>query len=593
MRLHRRPSRALSLLTSFSMLFSLCAGIVLSDRASAQTPRKSSEKTPASAAAPKGRAMSRYARDLTAAARRGELSHAAGISKALRRTSELLARANANPIIIDDAGATTNALVEALAIELARGDAPAALRGSRVYRLETGALLDGARTIEEFEAHLREVLAEVEAARGSVILFVDQTTTLVGANAAHGANASKMIVDALAAGTLRVVGAASSNEFDQFIAPDAKLKSLFQPVRVGSPAAESGEEDSTDAEEGGAAFAGVRVSPELQDLIEAGGSRGERARLVVQTGGADDAGLRALLASSGGRVVGSMRQLGAVQVELPVGAIRELAKLGGVRYVSLDAQVRPLGGHLTRTTGTEEVRRQHTPGDGAPFALDGTGVGIAVIDSGIDPHHVAFTDQRATKSRIAYNQDFTGEGRTDDPYGHGTHVASIAAGNARVANGTYVGIAPNANIINLRVLNSAGAGTVSATLRALDWVLANRDAYNVRVVNMSLGMPAISSYRNDPLCRAVRKLVDAGVVVVAAAGNHGENGAGQKVYGQIHAPANEPSALTVGASNTFGTDSRADDGVASYSSRGPTRSSWADAAGARHYDNLVKPDLVA
>jgi ATP-dependent Clp protease ATP-binding subunit ClpB len=281
------------------MLFSLCAGIVLSDRASAQTPRKPGEKTNASAAA-KTRALSRYARDLTAAARRGELSPAApDFSKGLRRTANLLARDAGNPVIIDDAGAQTNALVEALAIEIARGDAPDSLRGKQVYRLDTAALLDGARSIEEFDAHLREVLSEVEAARGRVILFVDQTTTLVGANAAHGANASRMIVDALAAGTLRVVGAASSVEFDQFIAADAKLKTLFQPVRVGSFADESGEEGSTDSDEGGASFAGVKVSPELQDMIDAGTSRGERTRLVVQTGG-DDAQLRALLAANGG-----------------------------------------------------------------------------------------------------------------------------------------------------------------------------------------------------------------------------------------------------------------------------------------------------
>ena len=133
-----------------------------------------------------------------------------------------------------------------------------------------------------------------------------------------------------------------------------------------------------------------------------------------------------------------------------------------------------------------------------------------------------------------------------------------------------------ADIINLRVLNSRGSGSVSAVLGALDWVFQNRAAYNIRVVNMSLGMPAVDSYRFDPLCRAVRRLVDAGVVVVAAAGNNGKNGAGQKVYGQVHSPGDEPSAITVGASNTFGTDARSDDGVTTYSSRGPTRGHWID-----------------
>jgi subtilisin family serine protease len=194
---------------------------------------------------------------------------------------------------------------------------------------------------------------------------------------------------------------------------------------------------------------------------------------------------------------------------------------------------------------------------------------------------------------VIVNQDFTGENRTDDPYGHGTHVASIAAGNGRISNGAYTGVAPNADLINLRVLNSQGVGSVSGVLGALDWVMANRQTYNIRVVNMSLGMNAIDSYRDDPVCRAVRRLVDAGVVVVAAAGNNGKDGSGTKLYGQIHSPGNEPSAITVGAVNTYGTDARDDDGMATFSSHGPTRSYYTDALGVKHYDNLVKPDLVA
>jgi subtilisin family serine protease len=154
---------------------------------------------------------------------------------------------------------------------------------------------------------------------------------------------------------------------------------------------------------------------------------------------------------------------------------------------------------------------------------------------------------------VIAGQDFTGENRTDDPYGHGTHVSSILAGNGRISNAAYMGIAPNANLINLRVLNSQGVGSAAQLLRAIDWVLTNRVRFNIRVVNMSLGMPAIDSYKNDPVCRAVRGLVDAGVVVVAAAGNNGKDGDGNKIYGRIHSPGNEPSAITVGASNTFGT----------------------------------------
>src|SRR5213079_1036320 len=92
---------------------------------------------------------------------------------------------------------------------------------------------------------------------------------------------------------------------------------------------------------------------------------------------------------------------------------------------------------------------------------------------------------------------------------------------------------------------------------------------------------------------AARALVNAGIVVVAAAGNNGKDANGNKIYGQIHSPGNEPSVITVGATNTFGTDARNDDGVATYSSRGPTRSYTTDANGVKNYDNLIKPDLIA
>lgn len=101
----------------------------------------------------------------------------------------------------------------------------------------------------------------------------------------------------------------------------------------------------------------------------------------------------------------------------------------------------------------------------------------------------------------------------------------------------------------------------------------------MKVANLSLGANAIDTYTIYPLCLAVRKLVDAGIVVVAAAGNEGKDGAGNKIYGQVHSPGNESSAITVGAANLYGTDVRSDDAVATYSSRGPTRSYYMDVTG--------------
>ena len=155
----------------------------------------------------------------------------------------------------------------------------------------------------------------------------------------------------------------------------------------------------------------------------------------------------------------------------------------------------------------------------------------------------------------------------------------------------YQGIAPEAKIIALRVLDNEGKGTTAKLIEAINWVYTNRTRYNIRVVNLSLGTPAIESYTTDPLCVAVRRLTAAGIVVVAA-GNNGKDAAGNKIYGAIHSPGNDPTAITVGATNTFGTDSREDDRIATFSSRGPTRS-FKTVGGVKKYDHLIKPDLVA
>ena len=291
-----------------------------------------------------------------------------------------------------------------------------------------------------------------------------------------------------------------------------------------------------------------KLSPDLRELAPNGGDA--RVKVIVQQdapkGLTLPLGLDLLLRQVGGVVTHRFLKLGALSVSLPNSALNALAARSDVRYVSADRGLFT-SGHVEETTGTSLVRTQTSCLLGlicTTTTLDGAGVGIAVLDSGIDARHEAFRDGLGL-SRIAVNMDFTGEGRTDDPYGHGTHVASIAAGRGVAPSGAYQGIAPGAKILNLRVLDSEGRGSVSGLLAALDWVLQNRTLYNVRVVNLSLGTPAVDDYRNDPLCAAVRRLADAGVVVVSAAGNSGRDTYGNKVYGQVHSPGDEPSAITV------------------------------------------------
>src|SRR5581483_9416362 len=181
-----------------------------------------------------------------------------------------------------------------------------------------------------------------------------------------------------------------------------------------------------------------------------------------------------------------------------------------------------------------------------------------------------------------------GKGSANDQYGHGTHVAGIVAGTGKNSSGqkdiyTFRGIADGVNLINLRVLDKNGAGTDSQAIAAIEMAIQLKSQYNIRVINLSLGRPVYESYTLDPLCQAVEQAWQAGIVVVAAAGNDGRNdAAGTGGYGTIEAPGNDPYVITVGAMNTMGTPSPADDKMASYSSKGPTL-----------FDRVAKPDIVA
>jgi len=176
---------------------------------------------------------------------------------------------------------------------------------------------------------------------------------------------------------------------------------------------------------------------------------------------------------------------------------------------------------------------------------------------------------------------------TNDAYGHGTHVAGIAAGNGHDSalgyTEQYVGTAPNANIINLRVLDANGGGADSAVIAAINRALQLKDQYNIRVINLSLGRPVYESYTLDPLCQAVEQAWQAGIVVVVAAGNLGrDNSFGEHGYGTIQAPGNDPNVITVGAVNPVNTWTRTDDVIDTFSSKGPSL-----------VDHIVKPDIVA
>jgi len=266
---------------------------------------------------------------------------------------------------------------------------------------------------------------------------------------------------------------------------------------------------------------------------------------------------------------------------VPVESLDALADDPDVAYISPD---RRLNGSLDNTAAAVNAKAAWQSG------WDGTGIGVAVIDSGITYHGDLYgtTGSGGTgKLRIIYNQDFVGGG-TNDYYGHGEHVAGIIAGSGLDSSySTYArmfkGIAPNANLINLRVLDQNGQGTDSGVISAIQVAISLQGKYHIRVMNLSLGRQVFESYKQDPLCQAVEAAWKKGIVVVAAAGNYGrDNSMGTSGYATITSPGNDPYVITVGAMKTEGSPVRSNSLIASYSSKGPTL-----------LDHVVKPDIVA
>jgi serine protease AprX len=230
--------------------------------------------------------------------------------------------------------------------------------------------------------------------------------------------------------------------------------------------------------------------------------------------------------------------------------------------------------------------------------LTGQGIGVAVIDSGISSTHLdLLTNGLGTTSRVRASVNFvTGTTSTGDECGHGTHVGGIIAGNGANSIGssyyrTFYGIARQANLISIKVLDKNGQGSVSQVIAGIQWAINNKAAYNIRVINLSVGHVTGESYTTDPLCQAAEAAWKAGIVVVTAAGNNGRKNTTQVIgqsnegwgtnYGSITSPGNDPYVITVGAVKNFN-GVRAQDRIGTYSSRGPSR-----------LDSIMKPDIVA
>ena len=307
---------------------------------------------------------------------------------------------------------------------------------------------------------------------------------------------------------------------------------------------------------------------------------GNQVPVIVQTYGPPSTLVRTLVTTLGGVVGPSYTSINAFPARLSVSGILTLALNSSVRRISQDWTVLSLADSAAPYSGAVDAWRD--------YGVSGRGIGVAIIDSGLASHPdlVSSTTRRVTRvstvSTGLLSSLLSGPPPVDDAFGHGTHVAGIIGGSGASSTGadsrmTFKGVAYGADLISVRALGADGSGRTSDIVRAIDWVISNRSAYKIRVLNLSLGHPVDESYLLDPLCQALEAAWRVGIVVVVSAGNFGEYG-----YSSILSPGNDPYVITVGAAADWNTLSYTDDAVASFSSIGPTA-----------IDGYVKPDLIA
>jgi len=295
-----------------------------------------------------------------------------------------------------------------------------------------------------------------------------------------------------------------------------------------------------------------------------------------------------------GRIIGKLPIIHGLALQITAGQARSLAMNPDVHAVSLNTAVAtqsvPNNFHLPMLPGahvsSDQLQTTYDQTLGVTplwkFGVTGTGVGVAVIDTGVDGALPDFSGTNGQSRVIVSAVDNAAATSATDGYGHGTDVAGIIAGNgdnlpaSNPLHGQYIGVAPNANLISLKVSDQSGNTTVLDVIYALQFAVQHQAQYNIRVINMSLDSATPQSYKTDPLDAAVEAAWLHGIVVVAAAGNRGT--ASDAVQ---YSPANDPYVITVGGSDENGSPIPSNDTIASWSSLGTTQ------------DGFHKPDVYA
>ena len=329
------------------------------------------------------------------------------------------------------------------------------------------------------------------------------------------------------------------------------------------------------------------VDPVLKQKAEKNGA--EDVPVIIER--SDDRSAVDAVQAKGGKIKRQLKAHKGLVADVAAGSLDALASEPGVTRIAFDAPMtlkgevdwddRPLESVYPSVVGAPELWAS---------GVMGQGVGVAIVDSGLRDHEdfkdadVKDKNRKSGKSRLLkrFAVEVKDQGGDDDDQGHGTWVAGIVGGRGwgdwesqdKQRPGKYVGVAPGVQLIGVKVANKRGVSRLSDAVAGIEWVIENRDQYNIRVMNLSLVSTVAESYHTSVLDAAVEQAWLSGIVVVVAAGNDGPDT-------MLYPPANDPFAIVVGATDDNGTVDRADDQRVWFSSYGTTQ------------DGVVKPDLVA
>lgn len=275
--------------------------------------------------------------------------------------------------------------------------------------------------------------------------------------------------------------------------------------------------------------------------------------------------------STDNRVESIIKQYGEVKyrlpvidsyvVEIPKKYIYQLRNIKGIKAVYENTHITAQMNNARKIVNWESAKNE---------GLTGKSIGIAILDTGIAP----VDDLIKPRNRILGFKDFVNN--KSDPYddnGHGTHVSGIAAGNGSLSSGRYCGIAPESNLIGIKILDKEGKGNTSKVLAGVQWLVDNKEKYNIRIANLSIGSPGTTSL--DPLVKAVNAAWDCGIVMTIAAGNNGPKDS------SITSPGISKKVITVGSSDDSKSVTIWGTAQQNFSGRGPTR------------ECIIKPDIIA